>query len=173
MAILWLLFIAWQGLSIVGVINIIVCTILLCAISAAGYEGKKLISSIFSIFFSVLWVIIEVFVGFIVVDIRYNAILGAVLSKALLFAVVIIINNCFSESYNYSLPVSQILSLVVIPICSFIIALGLFSVINNKLRGTPSLVWASISAISLILINILVYRFYGSMSKEWENKKKI
>jgi two-component system sensor histidine kinase AgrC len=171
----WWVYFLWQivdseiieipaGLNLVMVIFL---TIIIALIAYAGSIWKRII---FSISFNVIAILLETVCGytFMVFGIDYMIphTSGSLISKLLLFIIIILLESIFDNVIETELSRKYSLLLLLIPLGSIYVILTLFfSNVNQKSRF---LVHSLLSSFILLGINIIVFFVYYKLANETE-----
>jgi len=171
----WLLYFLWQVVDSLiieihasfNIVMVICLTIIIAFISYGGFFWKRFI---FSISFNVIAILLETVCGytFMVFGIDYMIphISGSLISKLLLFIIIILLDSIFDNVIETELSRKYSLLLLLIPLGSIYVILTLFfSNINQKSRF---LVHSLLSSFILLGINIIVFFVYYKLANETE-----
>lgn len=152
-------------------INIkILITIMITLLSAVlGYQGKFWGKAIFTLSFNAIWMLLETLCGYILAiyfePYAESQTIDSVLSKLFFMVVVIILKLIFTNDKIQSLPYKYNLILILIPVGSIYVMNNLFLASIQREISKYSFNFA-ISAIILLILNILVFYIYINLAEE-------
>lgn len=175
----WVLYFIWQVLiggyiSLPAYVNVIISVLIASIICISTYKGAVLQKTVFSVLIITIWVLIEFFVGYIftLIGVNYEVPqhLGSVFSKVLTLILILILKKYFQNENIKNLPNVYNIVLLMIPIGSMYIVYNIFMLsvnVGNKKYVNSSL----LSSVMILLLNIIVFKLYLSLSKEKELEK--
>ena len=167
-----IIFWIWQRQKITGIGNVVVCFLILLLLSHSWFQGKIINKIALNIMFVVMWVITELFVGYLIYD-RYADIHGGeYVSTITLFLIVMVIRKYFSNYFIADVPIQHMILLLLIPAYSMFISYGMFLAVLESTIRKSMVIWAVLSLLGLLLINILVYYYYLRLIRDKVNYEK-
>lgn len=105
------------------------------------------------------------------IEIDKNQLIGSLLSKILLFLLIIIIGKVFNNKTFNELPMLYSMLLLTIPLGSMYIIYNIF-VICAEQRDIRQQIYLIFSSCIILVINIAVFKIYLKMSEDLETKHK-
>lgn len=144
-------------------------------ITSCFFKGSSLGRGVFWLLFVVLWMMCELLMGNIFlllnIGIENNMLLGSVLSKVLLFLLVKALQKFFCNEAIQRLPWKTNVMLMLLPVGSIFLGDTIFTA-AYELQKPGYRLLSIISVLILIIINIVVFRFYIKLSENLELKYK-
>lgn len=177
---LWVLYTFWQiyvsifeGLP--DYLNLIINIGLIFAICYWSFEGSVVVKLVLTVLYNGMWLLMELVLGSIFIlmsiEIDKNQLIGSLLSKILLFLLIIIIGKVFNNKTFNELPMLYSMLLLTIPLGSMYIIYNIF-VICAEQRDIRQQIYLIFSSCIILVINIAVFKIYLKMSEDLETKHK-
>lgn len=177
---LWVLYIFWQiyvsvfeGLP--DYLNLIINIGLIFVICYWSFEGSAVVKLVLTVLYNGMWLLMELILGSIFIlmniEIGNNQLIGSILSKILLFLLIIIIGKVFNNKSFHELPMLYSVLLLTIPLGSMYIIYNIF-VICAEQRDIWQQIYLIFSSCIILVINIAVFKIYLKMSEDLETKHK-
>ena len=139
------------------------------------FEGRFIEKCFFSIIFDVLWMLAETLVGNVLMiycePIADLQVLGSLISKLLLFLVIVALKKIFGKGEIQELSSWHGMGLIFIPAGSVYIMNAVFVLADEtKKEGTE--VYSLVSVVILLLVNILIGYIYIKLADDQQIRRK-
>lgn len=175
----WCIYTGWQILAsginqMPSHINILMAIILTILISLVSYEGGTFKKCIFSVSFNTIAMLVETLCGYIFItlniDIVTHHLVGALISKLIVFLVIFFLGIVFIESGVRELPKKYSMLLMFVPVGSILVINTTFRLSNVQNSITDSQ-WSFASSVIMLVINIIIFTVYIRLAEELEIKR--
>lgn len=170
---MWQLFIARLNI-LPEMLNVIITILLTLLVSFLAFQGRFCRKVIFSISFNTIWMLMEIFCGYIMMAFFDNFLeyqmLGSIISKALLFMIIEMLKIVFLDEEIKELPSKYNILLMLIPIGSIFIVNHIFK-LSSSTENNISNYWSVIASFIMLLINVLIFNLYLRLADELELKR--
>ena len=176
----WFIFGGWQIATILGLINlpvygIISLNILFVLFVTFNYKGSLFRKIAFTSVYISIWILLEFLVGdiFIILGMDYMSqeLMGSLLSKILLLAMVKELQLFFYNDKIRDLPHSYNMVLMLIPTGSIFVVYNIFMMSSILYKGYR--IFLSFGAlIIMLIINILIFTIYLKLSEDLELRQR-
>lgn len=174
----WLIYLGWQ-FSILNLsqipwyIKLVINCVLIIIVACINYNGNLIQKCVFSIALCAIWTLSEILIGyvFLIFDLHITKfdILGSVISKFLLFILIIVIRRI--TPYNNDLSIKYNLIIGGIAGGSIFIISILFYISDQNINSY-TLPMELICSFILLLINILIFKIYSKLGEQIELQKE-
>ncbi|MDD2959475.1 MAG: GHKL domain-containing protein [Lachnospiraceae bacterium] len=155
-------------------VAILINVIVLFAICRAIYQGATGTCFLLSFALVAMWMVVELLTGYglIAIDMNIPGIqkLGSVISKLILFAILIVIQSKMEICSLHDINLRYVGTLLVLPICSIFVIYNLYLLDYNKEKGFHYI--STVSIVLILLLNLMFYVIYEKLSKEAEIEKQ-
>lgn len=157
-----------------GYMNVVISLCLVSIIGVRLYDGKILQKIVFSLLITTIWMLAEVLVGyvFILCDI-YDKIpqcVGSLLSQVITVILIIGLKVFFKNENIRNLSNKHNIMLLLIPIGSMYVVYNIFMI--SSYAGNKRYILQSLtSSVSLLAMNIIIFKLQLNLSKEKELQK--
>lgn len=170
----------WQIVSMHGMptfltwLRLLISVVFVMMVSFS-VKGSMFQRSVFAIIYNAIWMLSEVLTGYFLmvfnVDIIVQNLVGSMISKLLLLALVIVLKVFFSHGVLQELPWNYNAMLLLLPTGSMFMAYHLF-VLSSKVEEVQYILVSFLIAIIILMINIMMFGIYMKLSDNLELKRK-
>lgn len=175
--IIWFMFLIWQfcradQILLPSYVSVFINVVLICMISIIAYSGNVLQKVAFSFLVTAMWMLMEFIVGYLFTLAGWSYYIplfcGALISEILILTLIFILKRFFENENIRNLSPKYNIAFITIPVGSMYVLYNIFMLSNICSTYGTSILQCLFSTIIVLLINIIVFKVYSSLSKEKE-----